>query len=279
MAVYNPVEISLYVRSYYDIQKLRIAHANRCRTVLEIETPETEEEESVENYGVGVPELLKAEKVLKDKIEISTKDHPIRVEFFNRVKGIGPILSGGLISMIQSRKQQFCLLKDGREKWMPHPDNFAKEELMEKVYEVVEKPFPEKVRASIECFDCISALTAYAGLHVIDGAAVRRKRGQQSNWNSLFKTLCWKVGISFMKCGGIYKGEYEVYRARQIALHPEMPKMQTHLRALRRCSKIFLANLWMFWREKEGLSVRSPYVGEKLGHEIKHYSEFFDREA
>ena len=36
--------------------------------------------------------------------------------------------------------------------------------------------------------------------------------------------------------------------------------------AIRKMLKIFLANLWLVWREAEGLPTRVPYVTEKLGH-------------
>lgn len=39
-----------------------------------------------------------------------------------------------------------------------------------------------------------------------------------------------------------------------------------HNMALRKMIKLFLAHLWMVWREAEGLPVSEPYVQEKLGH-------------
>lgn len=41
--------------------------------------------------------------------------------------------------------------------------------------------------------DSPSQLYAYSGLHVIDGQTPRRVKGQQANWNSVAKSLCWQI--------------------------------------------------------------------------------------
>ncbi len=39
-----------------------------------------------------------------------------------------------------------------------------------------------------------------------------------------------------------------------------------HNQALRKMIKLFLACLWLKWREAEGLPVTKPYAIDKLGH-------------
>lgn len=62
-----------------------------------------------------------------------------------------------------------------------------------------------------------SSLWRFAGLHVIDGKAPKRKKGQKVDWNPFFRTMCWKLGDSFVKAGGYYRKVYD--RARQIEDH------------------------------------------------------------
>ena len=67
-------------------------------------------------------------------------------------------------------------------------------------------------------FNNVSKLWAYAGLHVIDGHAVHRAKGQKANWSSELKTTCWKTAQSFVKCGGKYRTLlYDPYKAYLVA--------------------------------------------------------------
>lgn len=63
-----------------------------------------------------------------------------------------------------------------------------------------------------------SKLWAYCGLHVVDGRAVRRKKGQKANWNAELKTTAFKIATSFIKAGDSpYNSLYYAYRDRIIA--------------------------------------------------------------
>lgn len=48
-------------------------------------------------------------------------------------------------------------------------------------------------------FATVSKLWAYSGLHVIDGRAARRKKGEKSNWNSFLKTKLFVLSDCLMK--------------------------------------------------------------------------------
>lgn len=63
-------------------------------------------------------------------------------------------------------------------------------------------------------FDNAAKLWAYAGLHVIDGRCVRRRKGAKSNWNDQLKVTAWKIAQSFVKAGGPYRDLYDRYKAR-----------------------------------------------------------------
>ncbi|HUV65608.1 MAG TPA: transposase, partial [Sedimentisphaerales bacterium] len=67
-------------------------------------------------------------------------------------------------------------------------------------------------------FANVSKLYAYAGLHVIDGHAVKRAKGATANWNSELKTTCWKIANSFVKQkDSRFREWYEQYKARIIS--------------------------------------------------------------
>ena len=68
---------------------------------------------------------------------------------------------------------------------------------------------------------------------------------------------------------GHYRKLYSDYK-RRLANHPnheEKSKGHRNNMALRYCVKIFLQDLWLAWRELEGLAITQPYNEAVLGHE------------
>lgn len=73
---------------------------------------------------------------------------------------------------------------------------------------------------------------------------------------------------SFIKCPGCkYEQIYRGYRARldNEPAHYGKTAAHKHMMAKRYCIKMFLADMWVAWRELEGLPVSQPYAVEKLG--------------
>jgi len=112
-----------------------------------------------------------------------------------------------------------------------------------------------------------SHLWAYAGLHVIDGKAAKRAKGQKSNWNTKLKTLCWLVGESFVKQkNSKYRDLYDQLRAFYNEKYPKESKGHQYAMAKRKVVKIFLVHLWSEWCSLEGIKPKKPYVIDRLGH-------------
>ena len=225
--------IVLAVTSYYDAQQVRIALSNRIADL--VREKHFTQAEADARFAPAFDFLKKAEGVFAKDIQHQSKEHPIYPWLID-VRGIGPVLAGGLLALI----------------------------------------------GDIGRFDTVSKLWAYAGMHVIDGKAPKLERGKRANWNSTLRTLCWKLGESFVKAGGQYRELYDAYKKRDRAKHPEKLNsgrksrkgkaiwMYTdghiHARAKRYAVKILLSHLWEYWRLFEGLAVREPYAIEVLGH-------------
>lgn len=159
-------------------------------------------------------------------------------------------------------------------------------------------------------FANVSKLWAYAGLHTVpDGSggftAARLKKGEKANWNSELKTTCYKIGVSFIKCGGPYRELYDSYKMYLVGRElkngsviwekpitsktwkvafapkelrtedlkpPEKPEWtlgRINAMASRRTVKILLSHLWHVWRGMEGLSQEGAYVHDRLNHESR----------
>lgn len=143
----------------------------------------------------------------------------------------------------------------------------------------------------------VSSLWKYAGLHVVDGAAPGRKRGEKAPWNWRLKTHTWKCVKQLLMAqspktgGGFYDTWYRKYKSDEVEkceragmkivpsaglptknkkkYEPEGTISIGHVdnRAKRKVAKLFLAHVWHVWRAMDGLPTESPYA-EKLGHRV-----------
>jgi len=120
----------------------------------------------------------------------------------------------------------------------------------------------------INVCNTISALWRYAGYGVIDGKREKPIKGEKLHYNARLKTTCFLIGTSFLRLrdkspySSLYYGRKEFYSK----AHTDWTKMHIHRAAMRYMIKQFLADLWVTWRELEGLPIREPYCFEKQGH-------------
>lgn len=92
----------------------------------------------------------------------------------------------------------------------------------------------------------VSQLWAYCGLHVKDGEAVRRRKGQQSNWSTTAKTRAYLVATSCIKqTSSPYRKIYDDRRAHTAVTNPDWTAGHSHSDALRIVSKEVLKNMWL----------------------------------
>jgi hypothetical protein len=133
----------------------------------------------------------------------------------------------------------------------------------------------------IERAETISALWKFSGYAPGD----KRIKGQKLEYNSKLRMLCWRVAGSLLKAKGKYYEKYleakEYYTKRcerdGIKILPQakikgkdgngvISEGHIHNMALRKMIKLFLAHLWLTWREARGLPIRAPYSVEYLQH-------------
>lgn len=143
----------------------------------------------------------------------------------------------------------------------------------------------------IQKANTISSLWKFAGLSVEGGVAPKpHKGGGKLEFSSQLRSMCWRLSLSLLRAKGkfydYYLKEkdkyYQKYENQQIKIVPatSLPKKDgkryepegmmaeghVHNRAMRKMVKLFLACLWLVWREAEGLPVTKPYAIERLGH-------------
>lgn len=141
---------------------------------------------------------------------------------------------------------------------------------------------------------------SYAGIDV--GSLDKEwKKGEKRPWNANFKTLCWKIGESFVKVSGyedaLY-GQFYAEKKRYLTEKNEaggfqalaerflkeknfsksteaykaysqgkLPPAHIHAMAKRKAVKLFLSHLQQVWYEKHhGVPAPKPFVIEHEGH-------------
>ena len=137
---------------------------------------------------------------------------------------------------------------------------------------------------------------SFAGLN----PTVKWEKGQKRPWNASLKTLCWKIGESFVKVSGrddafygrVYaeakvryceendRGAYSEAAAASLAAKRigkdteafkaysvgKLPPAHVHARAKRYAVKLFLSHYWERGRVLAGLPVPEPYPVAHMGH-------------
>jgi len=227
-------------RSMISIQRLRVSAQVRCShlKLQKRSDPETKDLQT---------EIEKTEEYMRGRFKHLMRQHPAH-PWFSRIKGVGPENIAKVIGFINIRRA-----------------------------------------------DTVSSLWHYAGFHVVDGHAPKPVPGVKLDFNKVLRSMCWRLGSSVIKNGARF-GESHFYAlflqeldrlnakymakgwkivpAEELPLkagkkyEPEGIISVGHVRnmATRKMIKIFLSCLWQVWREAEGLSTRSPYPIEKLGH-------------
>ena len=238
--------LSVLTNLYWDMQKTRIAAKHRARTM---DDPDL-------HILIGEVEKLEdgIEKALKDAV----KEHPFYVYWLKNVHGIGPVLSAQLIHLIRG-KTHTPECKEKRDKY------FSKKKAGEKRASRFVCDCPTK---EIERFPTVSSLWKYAGMHVVDGKAPKRKRGERINWNPKLRSLCFKISESFViQKKSPYRKWYDEFKRVELEKHPDLRKRHVEMRVRRKVAKLFLAHVFNKWYEMKKLKAPEPYAFRMLGHE------------
>jgi hypothetical protein len=98
---------------------------------------------------------------------------------------------------------------------------------------------------------CAGTLRARGLTDEVRVAQGRPRRGERAPYDMEAKTICYLIGVSFVRCGGPYREVYDERKAHLASTHPDWPAKRTHLAAVRATVKRFLAELWVAWHHAE----------------------------
>src|SRR5829696_1488408 len=104
---------------------------------------------------------------------------------------------------------------------------------------------------------CTGALRPRGVAGTVRVAQGRPRRGERAAYDLEAKTICYLIGVSFVRCGGPYREIYDERKVHLATHHPEWPAKRVHLAAVRATVKRFLTDLWVAWREAEDQSAEA----------------------
>jgi len=108
--------------------------------------------------------------------------------------------------------------------------------------------------------DTISSLWKFCGLGVTNGKADRLQKNQKRCYNAFLKTkLLDGLGKKFLIDKNKYSKYYYEYKERKEKEGWGKSKMHRHRAALRYMIKMFLKDIYIIWREIEGLPIKEKY--------------------
>jgi hypothetical protein len=125
------------------------------------------------------------------------------------------------------------------------------------------------VTGPLDRFATVSRLWAYLGMHVDDGVAPRRRRGQRANWSAQGRVVAHQLAVAIVRVRrGRYRAAYDRKKAEYLARPRTGPSacpfgqahtnkkglpvtcglMHAHMAAERYAVKLLLRDLWVAWR-------------------------------
>ena len=278
--------LNVSVRSLYELQHLRIATGNRICAAFRVKlglAPSQAEKEDKEAEKL-LSQLRAEYSLITDGIKRVTKNTRPTGELITTVAEMQLIESYERLVESENVHEKIIAWELDKEplwtEWMVDIRGLGP-----KMSGIV------LTEIDITKCDSISALWKYCGLDVVidpetgEGEGRSRKKhhlvektyvdkdGNETvtkgiSFNPTLKTkMVGVLGGSFIKQGGYYREVYDGYKNRlnNHPKHAEKTAGHKHAMANRYMIKIFLQDLWLKWRELEGLPIRAPYAEEKLG--------------
>lgn len=248
--------LSTLVDATLAIEKVRVRTQIRQSHL----TLDGRKDEETDNLMV---KLLDLEGYVDGRIAKILTTHPA-YPWFSQVKGIGKENIGKVVGMVRVAPEKGYRINEETEETQEYDMPFA---------------------------DSISALWKFSGYAPVEGHAEKRiKGGGTLHYNAQLRTMCWRLGSSLLRAKGKFYEYYNEQKERYVAKYEaagvkivpstQLPKVDgkkqetdgfiseghVHNQALRKMIKLFLACLWLTWRENANLPVSNPYPIDILGH-------------
>jgi hypothetical protein len=106
--------------------------------------------------------------------------------------------------------------------------------------------------------ECVEVLQPVAGPSLGRVAQPKPGAGSRSAYDMVAKTICYTIGGELRNAGHRYGKYYLQQRGALERSRFEWPSGRRHMTALRKMQKLFLAHLWLVWRQGMNLPITEP---------------------
>lgn len=278
-------KLRLIVETYYDYQKGRQSYANRLNRFPKEVREKIEKETVFERVSTDLESL---EKTLINAIGKELKDNEIYEKLLSRIKGMGVVMSGGIISWVCTERD-FTIGKT-------HPAlKIIKELKYAKTKKVGKDLVRVKMPSVLDIAKYPSDFYKYCGL--IPGS--RKVKGEQISYNPKVKTHFWKmmrqillarkshyVIIYNMEKANFLKKYEKEYNEKVNKLKSKAkdekelkklikqaklgsPKMKAHLTAIKKTARHLALSIYLTYKFTKKQKAYLPYPISIMGHEIE----------
>jgi len=247
------------VEIYYDVQDVRKRSDSRLQQIGEVK-------------GVNPKILKELEKQIREYIKFEIADLQIVKDYLKMIRGMGPILAGGLISYFDPYKAD-------------HASSFWKyaglaPEKGEAVMRHRKEKLPYNPRAQVLCWKVADSFVKhrtpfyrdlYDQVKPVEEAKLNHpfERIKDEEASKEKKKTVYKIVNDPKKCP-LFPEQCSAWKKmvtkakRQHKSIPPLTKVpcakHVDYRARRKMVKRFLADFWVVWRRFEGLPVSKPYA-------------------
>jgi hypothetical protein len=262
----NASALRLLVDSYVQVQRVRVQIGARARAAGAL-LPVPSSNGSAAAVATFREDVFLLESIhancvaeearLLKAVQKELQTHPAW-QWLRGVKGVGPSLAGKLLARLDPEKA-------------PTPSSFwaycglATVPGVEYRCEVcgLRESYPgghqvrERHLALNSMAFCSGRLRSINLARVVRVAQPRLVRGQSAAFDSRAKHTCYLLGVSLLRSQSTYAAHYARVRERLAATRHGWVRRRLHLSALRATEKLFLAHLWLVWRQEVGLPTAS----------------------
>ena len=209
-------DIRFVIKFYYQMQDYRIQLAGQIRSMSQDTSDSITQHELLDWLYSNVVQL---EEELKKAIDHYVSNHPVG-QWLKQIIGIGPVLAGGLLCYLDVTKApsvshfySYAGLNDNNVPWL------GKEEARKLVNTYVSKDVTD------EELYALAKATNRKFIQLINMSLNDKGKRDKEQliknlskppYNTELKTLCWKIGESFVKVSGKDKSLYgKIYKERK----------------------------------------------------------------
>lgn len=263
------------IEDYYDIQKVRIAIEGQLRSINQKVAKGEEKWIRTNVFG----RLEDIEKEIYKRLGSWVKEEPIYQFWLKDIKGVGPVLSAGLIAWLGDVKRFRTI--SSLWAYCGYSSGYVLSKC-KRGHKLISSSLPSKcpVFKDRKGRRCLAEIEL---IEKVEGKPPKRERGYHLQINLRLKAHLWKVGESFVRSGRGYRELYKQFRAEydEKWQSPDdcgsqgcknkgkgkCMKGHRYAAAKRKTVKVFLAHLWMKWRELNRLPIEHPFIIGKNGHQ------------